>query len=45
VKRYTPRMFSAKYVPADAASRATGGSHDEQIDKVESAADDRIGNA
>src|SRR4051794_26773759 len=29
----------------DAASKATGGSHDEQIDKAEKSADERIGNA
>lgn len=28
---------------SDAASSATGGTHDEQIDKAQSAADDRIG--
>src|SRR4051794_4843898 len=30
---------------SDAASKATGGSHDEQIDKVQESADDRIGTA
>ncbi|AEE44286.1 antitoxin [Cellulomonas fimi] len=28
---------------ADAASSATGGGHDEQIDKAQSAADERVG--
>jgi len=30
---------------SDAASKATGGSRDEQIDKAQQAADERIGNA
>ena len=29
---------------ADAADKATGGSHGDQIDKAEHAADDKIGN-
>jgi len=29
---------------ADAADKATGGGHSEQIDKAEHAADDKIGN-
>jgi hypothetical protein len=34
---------SALQKGADAASSASGGSHDEQIDKAQSAADERLG--